>query len=196
MSRAGAIIREATDNGFGAIVVGRRGISKVEEFFLGRVSTKVIHGGETIRCGLFNTGENDDKSIKKTGWMADESQQHHLDDAAAGVILLVGIIRCISGTEYALSVFFMFPIVFIAWYAGTIPGVFMAFFSTVVWLFADLYLRDEFSTPEVPFINENVPADCVFICGAVDGNFENALDTQKKLPVRTSSPVWPIVCAS
>ncbi|MEZ4552253.1 MAG: universal stress protein, partial [Desulfobacterales bacterium] len=45
LSRAGAIIREATDNGFGAIVVGRRGISKVEEFFLGRVSTKVIHGG-------------------------------------------------------------------------------------------------------------------------------------------------------
>jgi nucleotide-binding universal stress UspA family protein len=44
-SRAGAIVREATNNGFGAIVVGRRGISKVEEFFLGRVSSKVIHSG-------------------------------------------------------------------------------------------------------------------------------------------------------
>jgi nucleotide-binding universal stress UspA family protein len=45
-SRAGAIVREATQGGFGAIVVGRRGISKVEEFFLGRVSNKVIHGGQ------------------------------------------------------------------------------------------------------------------------------------------------------
>jgi hypothetical protein len=26
--------------------VGRRGISKIEEFFLGRVSNKVIHGGQ------------------------------------------------------------------------------------------------------------------------------------------------------
>ena len=45
-SRAGAIVREAKNGGFGAIVVGRRGISKVEEFFLGRVSNKVIHGGQ------------------------------------------------------------------------------------------------------------------------------------------------------
>lgn len=44
-SRAGAIVKEATKGGFGAIVVGRRGISKVEEFFMGRVSNKVIHGG-------------------------------------------------------------------------------------------------------------------------------------------------------
>ncbi len=44
-SRAGAIVREATEGGFGAIVVGRRGISKVEAFFLGRVSNKVIHSG-------------------------------------------------------------------------------------------------------------------------------------------------------
>ena len=44
-SRAGAIVNEAVEGGFGAIVVGRRGISKVEEFFLGRVSNKVIHGG-------------------------------------------------------------------------------------------------------------------------------------------------------
>jgi len=44
-SRASAIVKEAEKGGFGAIVVGRRGISKVEEFFMGRVSNKVIHGG-------------------------------------------------------------------------------------------------------------------------------------------------------
>jgi len=44
-SRAGAIIREATDGRFGAIAVGRRGISKVEAFIMGRVSNKVVHGG-------------------------------------------------------------------------------------------------------------------------------------------------------
>jgi nucleotide-binding universal stress UspA family protein len=42
-SRAGAIIQEARDHGYGTIVVGRRGLSRVQEFFMGRVSNKVIH---------------------------------------------------------------------------------------------------------------------------------------------------------
>ena len=42
-SRAGAIIEEALKGGYGTIVVGRRGISYVEEFSMGRVSNKIIH---------------------------------------------------------------------------------------------------------------------------------------------------------
>jgi len=42
-SRAGAIIEEALKAGYGTIVVGRRGISFVEEFSMGRVSNKIIH---------------------------------------------------------------------------------------------------------------------------------------------------------
>jgi nucleotide-binding universal stress UspA family protein len=41
-SRAGAIVKEAENGGYDTIVVGRRGISKVQEFFMGRVSNKVI----------------------------------------------------------------------------------------------------------------------------------------------------------
>jgi len=41
-SRAGAIVVEALKEGYGTIVVGRRGLSHVEEFFMGRVSNKVI----------------------------------------------------------------------------------------------------------------------------------------------------------
>jgi nucleotide-binding universal stress UspA family protein len=41
-SRAGAIVEEATKGGYGTIVVGRRGVSKVYEFLMGRVSNKVI----------------------------------------------------------------------------------------------------------------------------------------------------------
>jgi nucleotide-binding universal stress UspA family protein len=42
-SRAGAIVEEALKGGYGTIVVGRRGISYVEEFSMGRVSNKIIH---------------------------------------------------------------------------------------------------------------------------------------------------------
>ena len=41
-SRAEAIVEEARNSGYGTIVVGRRGLSRVEEFFMGRVSKKVL----------------------------------------------------------------------------------------------------------------------------------------------------------
>jgi nucleotide-binding universal stress UspA family protein len=41
-SRSGAIIQEAKEGGYGTIVVGRRGASKVDDFSMGRVSNKVI----------------------------------------------------------------------------------------------------------------------------------------------------------
>lgn len=45
-SRSEAIVREAEEGGYGTIVVGRRGLSKVETFFMGRVSNKVLHVGK------------------------------------------------------------------------------------------------------------------------------------------------------
>jgi nucleotide-binding universal stress UspA family protein len=45
-SRAEAIVKEARDGDYGTIVLGRRGLSRVKEFFMGRVSKKVI---QTIR---------------------------------------------------------------------------------------------------------------------------------------------------
>lgn len=42
-SRAKAIADEARQYGFGAIVMGRKGRSRVREFFIGRVTNKVIH---------------------------------------------------------------------------------------------------------------------------------------------------------
>lgn len=45
ISRAGAIVNTAEKGGWGAIVVGRRGLSSVSDFFMGRVSNKVVHAG-------------------------------------------------------------------------------------------------------------------------------------------------------
>ncbi|MBI4773977.1 MAG: universal stress protein [Deltaproteobacteria bacterium] len=42
LSRAGGILEEATKGGYGTIVLGRRGLSRVREFLLGRVSNKVL----------------------------------------------------------------------------------------------------------------------------------------------------------
>ncbi len=47
-SRAAAIVKEAQDGGFGTIVMGRRGLSRVESFFMGRVSHAVVHEGKQL----------------------------------------------------------------------------------------------------------------------------------------------------
>ncbi len=49
-SRAGAIVDEAEMGGHDTIVVGRRGLSKIQEFFMGRVSSKVVQlaGAQTV----------------------------------------------------------------------------------------------------------------------------------------------------
>ena len=45
---AGSFIEdeEAEGGGYSTIVVGRRGLSKIEAFFMGRVGHKVVYGGK------------------------------------------------------------------------------------------------------------------------------------------------------
>jgi nucleotide-binding universal stress UspA family protein len=43
ISRAGAIADRAKQDDFGTIVMGRRGHSHARDFFIGRVTNKVIH---------------------------------------------------------------------------------------------------------------------------------------------------------
>ncbi|MBF0572496.1 MAG: universal stress protein [Desulfamplus sp.] len=46
LSRADAIVNEAQHGEYSTIVVGRRGLSKVEAFFMGRVGHEVVYGGK------------------------------------------------------------------------------------------------------------------------------------------------------
>jgi len=47
-SRAAEILKTAREGGYGTIVMGRRGISVVREFLMGRVTTKVLNGAEGL----------------------------------------------------------------------------------------------------------------------------------------------------
>ena len=47
ISIAGEILRVQEEGGFGTIVIGRRGVSRAEEFLFGSVSTSVMHKANT-----------------------------------------------------------------------------------------------------------------------------------------------------
>ncbi len=52
VSRAGAILDEAAAGGFDTIVLGRRGLSRINEFYMGRVSNKVVLAGGAFTVWL------------------------------------------------------------------------------------------------------------------------------------------------
>jgi nucleotide-binding universal stress UspA family protein len=45
ITRAGGIVQAAREGGYGTVVLGRRGLTAIEEFIMGRVSRKVLHMG-------------------------------------------------------------------------------------------------------------------------------------------------------
>jgi nucleotide-binding universal stress UspA family protein len=47
-SRSDAIVKEAEEGGYGTIVVGRRGLSRVDAFFMGRVGHEVVYRGKNF----------------------------------------------------------------------------------------------------------------------------------------------------
>ena len=53
-SRAKVIVEEAKNGGYGTIVVGRRGLSRTEEFFMGRVSSKVMQLAKKMAVWVVN----------------------------------------------------------------------------------------------------------------------------------------------
>ncbi len=53
-SRAGAIVEAAERGNFDTIVLGRRGLSHVQQFFAGRVSTKVLQIGHRYHVWIVN----------------------------------------------------------------------------------------------------------------------------------------------
>ncbi len=95
--------------------------------------------------------------------------------------LLIGVLRHITGPEYALSLFYLFPISFVTWYVGTIAGICISFVSALSWLTADLTMVSRFSSSYIPFINETFRLIVFIIITIVIGNLRSAQKTHFQL---------------
>jgi hypothetical protein len=74
----------------------------------------------------------------------------------AGFILVacIGLVRYLTGPEFALSLFFLLPISMGTWFAGRLVGILLSFASASTWLAVDLILNPPYSQPFIPFVNE------------------------------------------
>lgn len=100
---------------------------------------------------------------------------------AGSFTLLLGLIHFITVTEYALSLFFLFPIVFTTWYVGVKSGVGIAIFGAITWLAVDLLLAGGFFNTSLPFINETFRLFVFLFAAVLVRALKNALEEQRKI---------------
>jgi len=68
--------------------------------------------------------------------------------------LAIGVIRYLTGPEWALSALYLFPIILVTWKAGIGAGIFISITSAISWLIADLMMVNVFSNAIIPCLNE------------------------------------------
>jgi signal transduction histidine kinase len=69
------------------------------------------------------------------------------------LVLLIGYADYATGTEMALSIFYLLPIYIVTWRVGTSSGVVMAIFCILAWVFADRLAGTFSSHTFVPYWN-------------------------------------------
>ncbi len=100
--------------------------------------------------------------------------------------ILIGVIRYLTGPEFALSLFYLFPIILGTWYVGQGVGILLSLASAFSWLVADLAMTHAFSNTLIPFLNETFRLLVFLIITFLMVKLKNAIDTHKALS-RTDS---------
>lgn len=73
-----------------------------------------------------------------------------------GIILLVvvGIIDYLTGPNFSLSVLYLIPVLFVAWYAERFIGIAISFVAALVWLVAGLSAKKYYEHPVELYWND------------------------------------------
>ncbi|MDY6854501.1 MAG: GGDEF domain-containing protein [Thermodesulfobacteriota bacterium] len=93
----------------------------------------------------------------------------------------IATIRYLTGSEYALSLFYLLPICTGTWFIGKRAGIFLSFFSATTWLLADLMLLHEYSRSFIPFVNETFRLIVFLILTMVLSRLKVLLENEKGL---------------
>ena len=97
------------------------------------------------------------------------------------VALTIGVIRYLTGPEWALSAFYLFPIILVTWKAGIGAGILISFTSAISWLLADLMMVNFFSNAIIPYLNETFRLIVFLIITFIIFKLKTALENQKEL---------------
>ena len=95
--------------------------------------------------------------------------------------VFIGVIRFLTGPEFALSLFYILPITLATWYAGRWSGVVVSLASAISWLIADLNMLSGFSSPLIPYLNETFRLTVFLIITFILAKLKKTMDNHKAL---------------
>ena len=72
------------------------------------------------------------------------------------LILMLAALDHTTGYELSFSIFYLLPIAFATWYAGTYQGVLLSIVSASVWLIVDITAGNQYSRSFIPIWNAGV----------------------------------------
>jgi diguanylate cyclase (GGDEF)-like protein len=95
--------------------------------------------------------------------------------------VFIGVIRFLTGPEFALSLFYILPITLATWYSGRRSGVMVSLASAGSWLVADLNMLAGFSSPLIPYLNETFRLTVFLIITFILAKLKITMDNHKAL---------------
>lgn len=95
--------------------------------------------------------------------------------------VFIGVIRFLTGPEFALSLFYLLPIALATWYGGRWVGVVVSLVSAASWLIADLSMLPAFSSILIPFLNETFRLTVFLIITWILSKLKTTMDEHKAL---------------
>lgn len=96
------------------------------------------------------------------------------------LIVLLGAIDYITGEELSFSIFYLIPILTIAWKTGRTAGIFMSLAGTVTWFISD-YSGSHYSHLLIPYWNAFVRLGFFVTASYILSRLKVELDKEKEL---------------
>lgn len=79
--------------------------------------------------------------------------QRQIAFGGAGLIFLIGIVDFLSGPQFSVTIFYIFPIAICAWHCQRKVSISYAFLAAIVWLVSDKFSSPVYSHFLVPYWN-------------------------------------------
>lgn len=99
----------------------------------------------------------------------------------AALLLVLGWLDYVTGYELGFFIFYSIPVAITAWHVGRLPAILMSFASALVWLMADSYSGQKYSSVFYVYWNIAVRCGCFVINAFTVSKIRRIMDQQKQM---------------
>jgi len=97
------------------------------------------------------------------------------------LVVLLGVINCLSGPDVSFLIFYTAPIILAAWYVGRNAGFLMCAASGSSWVVVAVLTHEHYASPFIPYWNVSVLLGFILILSYIVSAFKRSLEKEREL---------------